>query len=55
MRKKKTVQLKAIVPYEIWLKLRRMVEAGQIKGMIDGVTKAVKEFVEKYEKKEDDS
>lgn len=49
MRKKKTIQLKAIVSRETWLKLRRMVEAGKIRGMLDGVTRAVEEFVKKNE------
>lgn len=49
MRKKKTIQLKAIVSRETWLKLRRMVEAGKIRGMLDGVTRAVEEFVKKSE------
>lgn len=51
MPKKKTIQLKAIVSRDTWLKLRRMVEEDRIEGMVAGVTRAVEEFVKQDEKK----
>lgn len=44
-RKRGKKQVKGEISLDTWSQLRRLVEAGRIKNILDGVSRAVEEFV----------